>query len=464
MDAITGLATPWDPRPNGSVTALAVGPGRIYAGGSFTMAGGTPRNFLAALDLGSGKATAWNPGANGTVSALAAKGGIVYAAGSFSQVGGQPRNHLASLDALTGAPTSWDPEPDGEVDALAVGDSTLYTAGAFANIGAVARNRIAAFDARTGLLTPWDPNAGDCVPIPYCCDETCVDTCYSQQCPFVVSLAVSGSMVYAGGSFDYIGGQPRHDLAALDAGTGQATPWNPSPSGVVSTILVSDSAVYVGGAFTSIGGKPRSGIAALRASDGLASPWNPAPAGGPVLALALGASNDVYAGGVFQGFGNSRRPYLAQIDAAGSLTDWNPLAASGPNALVLDGPVIYAAGTFSSIGDLPHAGLAAIQRGLLSVPSSDNGAPFFWARLSPNPTHGPIDIDFTLAAATDVRLDVFDLQGRRVAQLTNGNRPAGSHHVRWTGRIAGGMAPPGVYLIRFQASKRSQTRRVVVIR
>jgi hypothetical protein len=38
----------------------------------------------------------------------------------------------------------------------------------------------------------------------------------------VDALAVSGSTVYAGGSFDIIGGRERHGIAALDATTGLA--------------------------------------------------------------------------------------------------------------------------------------------------------------------------------------------------------------------------------------------------
>ena len=36
------------------------------------------------------------------------------------------------------------------------------------------------------------------------------------------ALAVSGSTVYAGGSFTSIGGEERHGIAALDATTGLA--------------------------------------------------------------------------------------------------------------------------------------------------------------------------------------------------------------------------------------------------
>ena len=63
----------------------------------------------------------------------------------------------------------------------------------------------------------------------------------------VIALAVSGSTVYAGGTFSTIGGQSRGRIAALDAGSGLATAWDPEANGYVMALAVSGSTVYVGG-------------------------------------------------------------------------------------------------------------------------------------------------------------------------------------------------------------------------
>src|SRR5207247_1954123 len=95
----------------------------------------------------------------------------------------------------------------------------------------------------------------------------------------VYAVVHSGGTAYIGGSFTKIGGQTRNRIAALDAGTGQATPWNPDADGTVRALGVSGQVVYAGGGFTRIGGQPRNRVAALD-ENGAATSWNP-DANGP---------------------------------------------------------------------------------------------------------------------------------------------------------------------------------------
>ena len=87
---------------------------------------------------------------------------------------------------------------------------------------------------------------------------------------------------YLGGTFTAVRGQPRHNLAHLDAG-GNLTGWNPSANGEVRALAVSGGTVYAGGGFTIIGGQARNNIAALDATTGVASAWNPSANGADVL-------------------------------------------------------------------------------------------------------------------------------------------------------------------------------------
>ncbi|ANB19261.1 delta-60 repeat domain-containing protein [Dokdonella koreensis] len=158
----------WNPNAaGGGVYALATdGAGNVYAGGRFTSVGGQPRNRLAKI-AGSGTGAvdpAWNPGADEEVSALAVDAaGRVYAGGSFTHAGGQARARLARL-AGTGAGAadpSWNPGADRAVTALATDPAGwVYVGGKVSTVGGIGRDRIARLDAATGAVDPdWNPGA-----------------------------------------------------------------------------------------------------------------------------------------------------------------------------------------------------------------------------------------------------------------------------------------------------------------
>jgi hypothetical protein len=72
----------------------------------------------------------------------------------------------------------------------------------------------------------------------------------------VNTLAISGSNIYAGGSFMTVnGGTARNYLAALDLTTGTATAWNPNMNDAVNVLAIIGSNIYAGGRFTAASGK-----------------------------------------------------------------------------------------------------------------------------------------------------------------------------------------------------------------
>jgi len=103
---------------------------------------------------------------------------------------------------------------------------------------------------------------------------------------------------------------------------------------------------------------------------------------------------------------------------------------------------------------------AEIENGVLAVPEGGAVGPRLAA--APNPCRTGARLSFTLAQAGPVRLDLYDLGGRRVRALADGRRDAGVHALEWDGRDDTGRAvPPGIYFLRLAAGPATVTRRLV---
>ena len=82
----------------------------------------------------------------------------------------------------------------------------------------------------------------------------------------------------------------------------------------------------------------------------------------------------------------------------------------------------------------------------------------------PNPAFAATTIRFALPTPAHVKLEIFDLLGRRLTTLTNGNWVAGYHALSWDGRDARGTrAGPGIYLCRMSAGAFHASRKMVVM-
>lgn len=87
-----------------------------------------------------------------------------------------------------------------------------------------------------------------------------------------------------------------------------------------------------------------------------------------------------------------------------------------------------------------------------------------FARLrcaAPNPAGGEVAIRFTLARPSAVRLEVFDVAGRRVAVVLDGWRPSGRFAEKWDGGGSNGSVGAGVYVARFSADGRIFNSRLI---
>lgn len=83
----------------------------------------------------------------------------------------------------------------------------------------------------------------------------------------------------------------------------------------------------------------------------------------------------------------------------------------------------------------------------------------------PNPFNPSTTIEFTLQNAAGVTLAVYDVLGRRVALLVDGQMAAGSHQITWSGQTERGvLAPSGTYLYRLETDEATLTRVMTLLK
>ena len=83
----------------------------------------------------------------------------------------------------------------------------------------------------------------------------------------------------------------------------------------------------------------------------------------------------------------------------------------------------------------------------------------------PNPFVRGTSISFSLPAATDVKLRIYDVQGRLVRTLVQGSQPAGRHVVAWDGADESGQSvASGMYFYRLAADDRQAQRKLLLLR
>lgn len=120
-----------------------------------------------------------------------------------------------------------------------------------------------------------------------------------------------------------------------------------------------------------------------------------------------------------------------------------------------------------SIGDFPIDQIDADGLPLPPVVSVRPGAPgpVRMAPVFPNPTRDRAHIAFRTPGPGVVRIGVYDVEGRFVARVFEGDPGEGVHDLHWDCRDEGGSpVPPGVYLVRYSGHGHSESRRFVITR
>ena len=162
--------------------------------------------------------------------------GKILVGGLFQTISSQTRRRIARVNADGTLDTAFNPDADNAVRSIAVqSDGQILVGGDFTTIGGQTRSRIARLNPATGSADAFNPNASA--------------TNISSTTVNTIAVQANGQ-VLAGGFFNSIGGQPRINLARLNASTGAADAFNPNLSIVTNVNAISveaDGRILVGG-------------------------------------------------------------------------------------------------------------------------------------------------------------------------------------------------------------------------
>jgi hypothetical protein len=351
------------PSLDGAVYALnADDPGVLFAGGSFTSAGGNPK----AAHLAKWNGSAWSavgPTLNGDVHAIAYKAGKVFVGGVFTNAGGdQNLDFVAQWNGVKWGPVcnSQGPLITANVNALQIIGSTLYIGGSFANgAGIASADFILACNLSTGVASSTVLKDGDFAGGIY------------------ALAADSHGTLYAGGGFSNVSGIAAADnIAAYSGGSWHALGSGPSPGGgpiddFVRSLTASGANVYVGTDSKNVGGVAQadhvarwngSAWSSVGANKNGKDGWFPATSF--IYALTTSGSR-VFAAGSFQNAGGDpRADQIAYFDGVA----WHALGSSGGKgpfignglALATSNQKLFLGGNFTSAGgDTQARGIAS---------------------------------------------------------------------------------------------------------
>jgi hypothetical protein len=148
------------------------------------------------------------------------------------------------------------------------------------------------------------------------------------------------------------------------------------------------------------------------------------------------------------------------------LSPGSPCIDAGTAFFEWDGVTFLDLSPDQYIGPAPDMG--AFEFYTLSSTEPDDSLPkqFALQQNHPNPFNPRTTITYHLEKENIVHLKIFDLAGRLVAVLADGdNQASGKHTTTWMGRdLHGRVMPSGTYFYRLIAGRNTETKRMLLIR
>ena len=300
------LDSSFNPAANGTVECLAIQPdGKVLVGGYFNTLADQTHCHIARLNADGTLDNEFNAGANcwswaGVNSLLVQADGKILVGGPLGgSLNGQLRNELGRLNSDGTLDTGFNPSAAGAVYTLALQpDGKILVGGNFPSIAGQTLGHIGRLYPDGTLDATFNPGADGGV---YC-----------------FAVQADGKIV-VGGKFTTLGGEPRNCIGRLSPEGAVDLSFDPGngaglDAGVISLIVQADGKILVGGSFSSLGGQPRTNLARLNADGSLDSTFN-AGADQQLASLAIQPDGKILVGGSFTTLGGEARNCIGRLNS-----------------------------------------------------------------------------------------------------------------------------------------------------
>lgn len=409
------------------VSALAVMDSVLYVGGSIALVGGRWYNYadplyyspeiFVALDLKTGQIKKkWSLGSHFSywggytgVKKIIPTPQSIYVAGGFW--GLQGKGGLAVIDPRTGAILDWKAGLSAGVNSIGIKGDTLFVAGWFTKaLDTIPRTFMAAFLTRLDSVKLLNWQTG---PFQVGYDQ------YGRITTAVADIAIDDSVIYITGPFTITGDSARQKIASIYTYNGKVTGWKPDipflQYSFYNSVALTDSVVYLAG----------SGVEALSKRTGkrISQRW----------ALGATPSSDVievnpkhrhvYIGGRFSTIYDGNNYY--------------------PIPFFIVRP--YAEDIATTVEETPY----------VEIPRN-----YILHQNYPNPFNPTTRIEFEIPQKEHVKLTIYDILGREVMKLIDGEFNAGRYSVD----VNMSGYPSGVYFYRLEAGKFTSVKKMMLIK
>ncbi|REL32818.1 T9SS C-terminal target domain-containing protein [Rhodohalobacter sp. SW132] len=295
--------------------------------------------------------------------------------------------------------------------------------------------------------------------------------------------------LYIGGRFSEMEEEPAGGMIVYDLITQE---WQPlitslrygSVRGFIEAMAVHDGNIYVGGTIHELNDISVRGVAVYNIED---ETWSTLPfnISGTVSALHI-ADGILYIGGSFDSIFTGEHPdiirergsrnLVAYRISDGAYSNLGELGTTGSSstvyAITSHENSLYVGGSFNEMEGEESHGLALFDLDYLDfkflggeatssdIRDSDLPDEIALTQNYPNPFNPTTTIEYALPERTDVRLEVFNMLGQRVALLADEQKTAGWHTVNFDASALSS----GIYLYRIQAGGFTETRKLTLMK